>query len=71
MVSGSKVTPTLNPDTSPYDESDDDDDNEAFLHEMGIVYASITSQDFTKFWGNFFAFDLLVLIENSQGIKNF
>jgi hypothetical protein len=46
MASGSKVTPTLNPDTSPYDESDDDDDdddddNEAFLHVMGIVYASL------------------------------
>jgi hypothetical protein len=38
MASGSKVTRTLNPNTSPYDESDDDDDNEAFLHEMGIVY---------------------------------
>jgi hypothetical protein len=43
MASGSKVTPTLKPDTSPNDESDDDvdDDNEAFLHEMGIVYASL------------------------------
>jgi hypothetical protein len=41
MASGSKVTPNLNPDTSPYDESDDDDVNEAFLHEMGIVYASL------------------------------
>jgi hypothetical protein len=46
MASGSKVTPTLNPDTSPYDESgDDDDDNEAFLHEMGIVYASLRSNN--------------------------
>jgi archaellum component FlaC len=46
MASGSKVTPTLTPDTSTNDESDDDidDDNEAFLHEMGIVYASL--------WGN-------------------
>jgi hypothetical protein len=43
MASGSKVTPTLNPDTSHNDESDDDvdDDNEAFLHELGIVYASL------------------------------
>jgi hypothetical protein len=43
MASGSKVTPTLNRDTSPNDESDDDidDDNEAFLHDMGIVYASL------------------------------
>jgi hypothetical protein len=31
----------LNPDTSPNDESDNDDDDEAFLHEMGIVYASL------------------------------
>jgi hypothetical protein len=38
-----QVTPTLNPDTSPIDASDDDDDdvNEAFLNEMGIVYASL------------------------------
>jgi hypothetical protein len=44
MASGSKVTHTLNSNTSPFDESDDDDnddDNEAFLHEMGIVYASL------------------------------
>jgi hypothetical protein len=41
MARGSKVTPTLNPDTSPNDESDGDDDNEAFLHDMGIVYASL------------------------------
>jgi hypothetical protein len=34
----------LNPDTSPcYD--DDGDDNEAFLHEMGIVYAYIHDND--------------------------
>jgi hypothetical protein len=32
----------------------------------------VTSQDFIKFWGNFFfAFDLLALIENSQGFKIF
>jgi hypothetical protein len=32
---------------------------------------SVTSQDFIKFWGIFFAFVLLVLIENSQGFKTF
>jgi hypothetical protein len=32
---------------------------------------SVTSQDFIKLWGIFFAFDLLVLIENSQGFKTF
>jgi hypothetical protein len=31
----------------------------------------VTSQDFIKFWGKFFAFVLHVLIENSQGIKTF
>ena len=47
MARGSKVTPTLNPNISLNDESDDDDndddedDNNAFLHEMGIVYASL------------------------------
>jgi hypothetical protein len=40
MASVSKLTPTLNPDISPFDESDDDD-NEAFLHKMGIMYASL------------------------------
>jgi hypothetical protein len=46
MERGSKVTPTLNPDTSPNDEGDDDDDdNEAFLHELGIVYASLRGND--------------------------
>jgi hypothetical protein len=46
MASGSNVTPTLNPNTSPNDESDnDDDDNEAFLHDIGIVYASLRGND--------------------------
>jgi hypothetical protein len=31
----------------------------------------VTSQDFIKFWGNFFAFVLSALIEISQGIKIF
>jgi hypothetical protein len=41
MESGSKVNPTLNPDTSSNESDDDDNDNEAFLHEMGIVYSSL------------------------------
>jgi hypothetical protein len=36
IASGSKITPTLDPNTSPIDESDDHDDNEAFLHEMEL-----------------------------------
>jgi hypothetical protein len=32
---------------------------------------AVTSQDFIKFWGNFFAFVLYVLIENLQGFKTF
>jgi hypothetical protein len=31
----------------------------------------VTTQDFIKFWGKFFVFILLVLIENSQGFKTF
>jgi hypothetical protein len=31
----------------------------------------VTSQDFIKFWGKFFAFVLSVLIENSQEFKFF
>jgi hypothetical protein len=45
MASGSKVTPTLDPNTSPNDKSDDDDDNEAFLHEMEIMYASLRGNE--------------------------
>jgi hypothetical protein len=32
---------------------------------------TVTSQDFSKFWGNFFAFILNALIEISQGFKTF
>jgi hypothetical protein len=33
---------------------------------------NVTSQDFIKFWGNFFfAFVLLEMIEISQGLKTF
>jgi hypothetical protein len=31
----------------------------------------VTSQDFVKFWGKFFAFVLLEMIEISQGFKTF
>jgi hypothetical protein len=31
----------------------------------------VTSQDFIKFWGKFFAFVLLEMVENSQGFKTF
>jgi hypothetical protein len=31
----------------------------------------VTSQDFIKNWGKFFAFVLYALIENSQGLKTF
>jgi hypothetical protein len=31
----------------------------------------VTTQDFIKFWGKFFVFILLVLIENLQGFKTF
>jgi hypothetical protein len=34
-----------------------------------IIY--VTSQDFIKFWGNFFAFVLLEMFGNSQGFKTF
>jgi hypothetical protein len=32
---------------------------------------AVTSQDFIKFWGNFFAFVLSALIEISQEFKTF
>jgi hypothetical protein len=31
----------------------------------------VTTQDFIKFWGKFFAFVLLEMIGNSQGFKTF
>jgi hypothetical protein len=31
----------------------------------------VTSQDFVKFWGNFFAFVMLEMIGNSQEFKTF
>jgi hypothetical protein len=31
----------------------------------------VTTQDFIKFWGKFFAFVLLEMIEFSQGFKTF
>jgi hypothetical protein len=39
--------------------------------ELGAESGNVTSQDFIKFWGNFFVFILLVLIGNSQGFKTF
>jgi hypothetical protein len=33
------------------------------------VLVTVTSQDFIKFWGKFFAFVLYLLIENLQGFK--
>jgi hypothetical protein len=33
--------------------------------------SNVTTQDFIKFWGKFFAFVLLEMIGNSQGIKTF
>jgi hypothetical protein len=35
------------------------------------VRVVVTSQDFIKFWGRFFAFVLSALIESSQGFKTF
>jgi hypothetical protein len=42
-----------------------------FLCFRKVTQEIVTSQDFIKFWGKFFAFVLHVLIENSQGIKTF
>jgi hypothetical protein len=32
---------------------------------------NVTTQDFVKFWGKFFVFDLLEIIGISQGFKTF
>jgi hypothetical protein len=36
-----------------------------------FLFLAVTSQDFVKFWGNFFAFYFVVLIEFSQEIETF
>jgi hypothetical protein len=51
-------TPPPSPPLPPPEEEHSDDD-------------SVTSQDFIKFWGKFFAFVLSALIEISQGFKTF
>jgi hypothetical protein len=35
------------------------------------VELTVTTQDFIKFWGKFFAFVLLEMIENPQRFKTF
>ncbi|KAK1679018.1 hypothetical protein QYE76_039866 [Lolium multiflorum] len=44
MANGSKVSPTLTPNTSSNDESDDDDNDEEYntlVHNMATIYASL------------------------------
>ncbi|KAK1633069.1 hypothetical protein QYE76_007384, partial [Lolium multiflorum] len=44
MANGSKVSPTLTPNTSSNDESDDDDNDEEYntlVHNMAMIYASL------------------------------
>jgi hypothetical protein len=42
-----------------------------FVLSMSSTRASVTTQDFINFWGKFFAFALLEMIEISQGFKTF
>jgi hypothetical protein len=39
--------------------------------DLTLRFLCVTSQDFIKFWGKFFVFVLLMLIEISQGFKTF
>jgi hypothetical protein len=41
------------------------------IESKKIIDELVTTQDFVKFWGNFFAFVLLEMNEISQGFKNF
>jgi hypothetical protein len=43
----------------------------ANIPEFSPVALSVTSQDFIKFWGNFFAFVLLEMTGNSQEFETF
>jgi hypothetical protein len=50
MANRLKVSSTLNPNTYPNDECDDEeDDNKAFLYEMEIVYASLRGNANARF----------------------
>jgi hypothetical protein len=40
-----------------------------FMHFLELTY--VTTQDFSNFGGNFFAFVLLEMIGNSQGFRTF
>ncbi|KAK1692239.1 hypothetical protein QYE76_008936 [Lolium multiflorum] len=47
MANGSKVSPTLTPNTSSNDENDDDDNDEEYntlVHNMAMVYASLREE---------------------------
>ncbi|KAK1684017.1 hypothetical protein QYE76_044865 [Lolium multiflorum] len=47
MAKGSKVSPTLTPNTSSNDENDDDDNDEEYntlVHDMAMVYASLREE---------------------------
>src|SRR5664279_4070970 len=69
MARGSKVTPTLNPNISRNDESDDDDEeiDDNFMHELGMVYASLRGNTNARA-----KFDFLMdtIVENKETIKD-
>jgi hypothetical protein len=52
MAKESKVTPTLSPNTSSNDKSDDvhdvDEDTKALVHEMGFVYACLRGNNTSR-----------------------
>src|SRR5664279_3434279 len=69
VARGSKVTPTLNPNISRNDESDDDEEeiDDNFMHELGMVYASLHGNTNARAK---FEFLMDTIVENKETIKD-
>src|SRR5664279_3304339 len=69
VARGSKVTPTLNPNISRNDESDDDEEeiDDNFMHELGMVYASLHGNTNARAK---FEFLMDTIVENNETIKD-
>ena len=68
MARGSKVTPNLDPNMSHNDESDDDEDiDDAFMHELGMVYASLRGNNNARAK---FEYLMDTIVENKETIRD-
>ena len=68
MARGSKVTPNLDPNISHNDESDDDEEiDDAFMHELGMVYASLHGNNNARAK---FEYLMDTIVENKETIRD-